>query len=44
MNEKRPESVIVTYPCKETEAERKLREARNLPQPTYSYTVTGWRK
>lgn len=31
---------IVTYPCTETVEERKLREARKLPQPMFAFTVT----
>ncbi len=37
-------SQLVTYPRTETPEERKLREAKKLPVPTYSYTVTGFRK
>lgn len=44
MSEQLPHSQIVTYPRTETPEERKRREALKLPVPTYSYTVTGWRK
>lgn len=44
MSEQLPHSQIVTYPRTETPEERKLREAKKLPVPEYSYTVTGWRK
>lgn len=30
---------IVTYPVKETEAERKAREKLRLPAPTFSFTI-----
>lgn len=39
MSERVVFSQLVTYPLAETSTERKQRQAKNVPQPTFSFVI-----